>query len=314
VLCAEPQNYTEPVLRELDSMVTLTTEPLSGARLLERAPGIDALMVRLLVPVRAEFLDRATALKAILTPTTSLDLIDVEVARNREVRIFSLHGETEFLREIHSTAEHAFGLLVALVRKVPAATQAVREGRWELRPFRGHELYGKTLGIVGCGRLGSLVARYGAAFGMRVLAYDPHVARLPDGAVRCATLEELLRASDAVSVHVHLTDATRGMIGRRELGWLRPGAWLVNTARAPIVDEAALLDALEAGRLAGAAVDVLEAEHPTQIAGHPLVAYARTHDNLVITPNIGGATWEAVEKADRFVVEQFLSWAQPRHA
>jgi D-3-phosphoglycerate dehydrogenase len=162
-----------------------------------------------------------------------------------------------------------------------------------------------SLGIIGLGRLGALVAGSGAAFGMKVFYYDPYVvdARY----ARCTTAQELATHCDVISVHAHLTPDTQGLVDGTFIGLMPQGSFIVNTARGGIVDEAALLQGLESGHLAGAALDMLEGEHlpgfKEKLSAHPLVRYARTHDNLIITPKMGGATVEAWEKTERHLVD-----------
>jgi D-3-phosphoglycerate dehydrogenase len=281
---------------------------------LGRAP-YRALFVRLGVAVDEAALAAAPGLRWIVTPTTGLDHIDGAAAEKRGVRTISLRGETAFLEGIRSTAEHTWALLLALVRLLPSATSDVLAGQWRREPHLADELSGKTLGIVGLGRLGRMVAGYGVAFHMRVLAYDHDPAastRAPAG-VEAATLDAGLAASDVLSLHLPLDSATKGFLSRERLAQLRPGARLVNTARGELVDEAALLDALRAGRLAGAAVDVLAGDgrwdHGVPDA-HPLVAYARDHSQLLITPHTGGYARHAILGTRRFVAERFVQAAQ----
>jgi len=200
--------------------------------------------------------------------------------------------------------------LLSLIRRIPFAFDAVKRFEWDQDHFRGHELLGKTLGILGYGRAGALVARYGDAFGMHVVAYDPYVDKYADYVRRVTTLEELLQTSEVLSVHVPLEKATVGLIGVREIGLLPKSAFLINTSRGEIVDENALLGALERGHIAGAAVDVVTNEHKIRIVGHPLIEYAKEHGNLIITPHIGGAAWEAIEKTDMFVIGKFRKWLE----
>jgi D-3-phosphoglycerate dehydrogenase len=149
-----------------------------------------------------------------------------------------------------------------------------------------------------------MVASYGVAFGMQVLAYDPYQSELPEGIERCWSLSELLARSDVVSLHVPLNGETRGMLGEAELTQMRRGAILINTARGAVINEADLLRALEAGHLGGAALDVLADEHMISREKRPLIEYARTHQNLIITPHIAGATFESVENAELFLAKK----------
>jgi D-3-phosphoglycerate dehydrogenase len=159
---------------------------------------------------------------------------------------------------------------------------------------------GKKIGVVGYGRLGRMVGEYLRALGATVVAADP-------GAAGTLSLEELLRVADVVSLHASLTAETRGLFGRREFAAMKPGAWFLNTARGELVDEAALLEALESGRLAGAALDVLAGEDAGGMGQHPLVRYAREYRNLLITPHLGGCTTESMEKTERFLAEKLVA-------
>ncbi len=195
------------------------------------------------------------------------------------------------LRNITPAAELSWALLLGCARRLRAAVSHTRDGHWVREEFPGVMLNGKRLGLIGCGRIGSWMARYAQAFGMSVMGYDPHLAELPAGVER-ATLERVMAESDFISVHVHLSDETRGLVSAAMFVLVKPGAIFINTSRGAIADESALLAALELGRLAAAGSDVLEGE--PDIAGHPLVAYARRRDNLLITPHCGGYSPDAV--------------------
>jgi D-3-phosphoglycerate dehydrogenase len=201
--------------------------------------------------------------------------------------------------------------MLALCRNVPQAHGSLTGGAWERPKFKGTELYGKTLGVIGFGRLGRLVAGYGRAFGMHVLATDPKLApgTEVDG-VEAATQDDLLARSDVVSLHCTYDDATEGLLGEAEFRRMKPGALFVNTARGEITDEAALLRALEDGHLGGAALDTLAGEGPQgeHLVGNPLVAHARAHENLLIVPHLGGATVEATERTQLFIVRRLVEF------
>lgn len=278
------------VLREAEglSVEDLTAADRSG---LKRAlQGAHGLIVRSRTQVDAELLETADALEVIGRAGVGVDNIDLAVATRRGIAVLNAPGGNTF-----STAELALGLLVAVARRLPEADRSVREGRWERKGLRGTQLHGKTLGVVGAGRIGSEVARRARAFGMEVLVCDPYLTaeRAADLGLDRVELSDLLGASDAVTLHVPLTPATRGMIGAPELARMKKGAILVNAARGGLVDEAALAEALHAGRLAGAALDVYERE-PLP-ADSPL----RAAPNVVFTPHIGAATWEAQREVSR---------------
>jgi D-3-phosphoglycerate dehydrogenase len=306
ILLAEKSSFSQKGIAALNEIAPVDARDLSQEALAATVPGYDILVVRLGLRVDRQVLQAGNGLTIVGTPTTGLDHIDLQAAQNQGVSVLSLKGEREFLDQVFATAEHSFALLQALIRRIPAAFEAVKNYQWRRDVFRGRELAGKTLGIVGCGRLGSMMVRYGQAFGMQVIAYDPYVSELPQGVVRCDSLEELLENSDAVSIHVPLNAETEGMFSQAKFDAFREDAVLVNTARGAVIDEAALVRALESGRLAGAALDVLRSEHRIGQAGfsHPLIEYARSHENLILTPHIGGATQESVEKADLFLANK----------
>jgi D-3-phosphoglycerate dehydrogenase len=240
-----------------------------------------------------------------VSPTTGLDHIDLVEAGRRGVEVLSLQGEAEFLRDVRATAEHTIALIFALLRRIPSAVGHARDGGWSRDLFKGHELHGKTVGIVGFGRVGSLVARYLRAFDVDLLASDPRAepTSVPDD-VQLVALDRLLREADLITVHASLSRETERMFGRTQFQSMKRGAWFINTSRGQLVDEGSLLDALRSGQLAGAAIDVRTGERETVERKHPLVRYAYAHDNLLLTPHIGGCTFESMEKTERFMAEK----------
>jgi len=301
VLIAEAQGFSEAALAVLQGVAEVTLGDLDRSGLLRAVPEAEALWVRLRHRVDGEVLAAGARLRVVVTATTGLNHIDLEEAGRRRVRVLSLCGETDFLREVRATAEHTVGLLLALLRQTPAAVEHVREGGWNRDLFRGREVAGKTVGIVGYGRLGRMVGEYLRAMGATVVAADH------PGVEGTLSLEELLRVADVVSLHASLTAETRGFFGRSEFAAMKPGAWFLNTARGELVDEAALLEALESGRLAGAALDVLAGEDAGGMGHHPLVRHARKHRNLLVTPHLGGCTTESMEKTERFLAEKLVA-------
>jgi D-3-phosphoglycerate dehydrogenase len=313
ILNVEPANYSDSARRILQSLGELDERDLGRAELLDCVSGYDVLLVRLRSQIDREVIDAGTRLRAIVTATTGLDHVDTDYARQRGIAVLSLRGETEFLRTIPATAEHTWGLLLALMRRIPWAFQSVLDGQWDRDAFRGHDLGGKRLGIVGLGRLGRKVARYGAVFGMRVYAYDTSRGEGIENVTQCESLDELLRHSDVLTLHVPLNAETEGLVGFDECRLLPPGAVLINTSRGRIVDESALLHALESGRLAGAALDVIAAEQtPVITRQDELLAYADSHTNLLITPHIGGATEESMAATEVFMANKLGGFLEER--
>lgn len=266
----------------------------------------QVLCVRVETQVDRGLLAHASVLEVVLSGTTGVNHIDVAALDESGVRLFHLHGE-----HTRPTAEHAFGLLMALARNLRAATDALVAGQWARHRFIGRELKGLTLGIVGIGKIGTEVARLANAFEMDVLAYDPYLdggeieAR---GATKVDRLDHLFSRSNAVTLHCPLTDETRGMIDAGVLGLLEDGGYLVNAARGGIVVEGDLVAELSNGRLA-AAVDVFDPEPP---GDGPLVQCARRCANVILTPHLGASTWQAVERASEGLARQALEYLGSR--
>lgn len=269
---------------------------MSRADVLARIPAADALIVRSETRVDEELLAAGKRLKVVARAGVGVDSIDVAAATARGVLVMNAPGATAV-----AAAEHTFALLLALARSLPAAGAALRRGEWQRARFQGVELHGKTLGVIGFGRIGQLVAERARAFGMSVLAHSP---RLTEGiarerGVRMAALDDLLAASEFVTLHAALTPATRHLINARTIARMKDGARLINTARGDLVDEAALFDALRTGKLAGAALDVFAQEPP---GDSPLLEL----DNVVATPHLAGSTVEAQHRVAVQIVEQVL--------
>lgn len=311
ILNAEALNYSDKARAILRDIGDLTEAQLERSDLIRALPEYDVLITRLANRIDASVMETGKRLRAIVTATTGLDHIDLDEAKRRGIAVLSLRGETEFLESVTATAEHTWALLLALVRKVAPAFDHVRRGDWQRDNFVGRTLSGRTLGVVGYGRLGRMVARYGQAFGMNVIVNDIAPDRLGAG-IRSCNLDELIATSDVVSLHVPLNDTTRGMFGKNEFAQCKSGSVLVNTSRGEIVDGAALIAALDSRRLSGAALDVVADEKPGEgtMREHPLLRYAGTHDNLLITPHIGGATEDSMHQTEVFMAEKLRRWAQ----
>ena len=277
-------------------------EGLSPQDLIACVGAYDALVVRSRTKVTAEVLQAGTKLQVVGRAGSGVDNIDVEAATRRGVVVVNAPNGN-----VVAVAEHVFGLLLCLARHIPAADAAVKAGGWPKAGMMGWELRGKTLGIVGLGRIGTAVARRGAAFEMRLVAYDPfvsveHAARL---GVELTSLEDVLRQSDVVTIHIPGSSRTRGLIDAEKLALMKPTAHIVNCARGGVVDEAALQQALEEGRLGGAALDVFAHEPP---GVSPLVTSPKT----VCTPHLGASTEEAQRTCALDVAEEVLAVLEGR--
>ena len=311
LLIAESVGFSEDAVAQLQAVAEVTTADLSREQLLESVPGVEALWVRLRTPIDREVLDRGTRLRAIITATTGLDHVDLQACEERGIKVFSLRGERDFLKDILATAEHTVLLMLAWLRRLPAATSHVRDGGWDRDLFRGGELRGRTVGVLGYGRLGTLVARLLVAFGAEVLTSDPLVgADQVESPVTWVPLDVLLSRCAIVSLHVPLDASTHHLINRAAIDQMRPDALLVNTSRGDVVDEHALLEALKSYTLGGYATDVLHGESATGMAHHPLVELAGSDGRVLVTPHIGGATWESTHKTEEFLAARVASWIQ----
>lgn len=257
------------------------------AALLPALADVAAVIVRSATQIDAEALAAAPKLKVVARAGVGLDNVDVDAATKAGVLVVNAPTSN-----ITSAAEHAVALLLACVRNIPAADASLKRGEWKRSRFTGMELAGKTVGVVGLGRIGQLVAARLAAFEVTLLAYDPYVpaARAGQLGARLVGLEELLATSDVITIHLPKTPETMGLIGERELGLMKPGARIVNAARGGLVDEHAVAVALKDGRLGGAAIDVFSTEPCTD---SPVFGY----DTAVVTPHLGASTVEAQEKA-----------------
>lgn len=293
VLVTETLSEAGLDLLRKDFQVDVRTE-LAAGDLAGEIASYDALVIRSATQVSAEVLEAATNLKVVARAGIGLDNVDVEAATRRGIMVVNAPQSN-----IISAAEQAMALLLSQARNIPQADGALKAGSWERTRWEGVELAGKTLGVIGLGRVGALVAHRAAAFGMRLIAFDPYVSadRAKEmGVDVMPSLEALLVQSDFVTIHLPRTPDTEGLIGEHELSLMKPGARLVNTARGGIVDESALAKAIEDGRLGGAALDVFATEPTTD---SPLFAL----DHVVVTPHLGASTVEAQDKAGTTVAE-----------
>jgi D-3-phosphoglycerate dehydrogenase len=256
----------------------------------------DALVVRSQTRVDAEAIAAGSGLKVIGRAGVGVDNIDVEAAAAAGITVVNAPDSSTV-----AVAEHTIGLMLALARRITVGDASLRAGEWRRSELAGIELSGRTLGILGLGRIGLAVAARASALGMRLLGNDPYVSSdtPAERGVEIVAMDELLRRADVVTLHLPLTDATRGLIGPSQIGLMKKGALLLNVARGGVVDESALAEALRDGRLGGAAVDVFEREPPV---GSPLL----DAPNTVLTPHLGASTAEAQARVSVEVAQRVL--------
>ena len=269
----------------------------SAEDLLKRIPDYDALIVRGQTRVTPAVFEAAARLKVIGRAGVGVDNIDLEAAKQHNVTVVNAPTSTTV-----AVAELAFGLLLAVAREIPRADASMKQGQWVKKEFEGVELNGKTLGIIGFGRIGMEVGKRAAAFGMNVIIYDPNVSEheLQHGNVEPVSLQELFAWADFISLHLPLNVQTRDLVGPMAFSQMKDGVRIVSTARGGIIDEVALLAALHSGKVAGAALDVFEKEPPglTELVSHPRV---------ITTPHIGAQTAEAQTRAAEDIANEVLS-------
>ncbi len=268
-------------------------------------PAYQALVVRSRTKVNPGVIAAGSALKVIGRAGVGVDNIAVAAAVAAGIVVVNSPMAASV-----SVAEHTLGLLLALARQIPAADASLKQGKWEKSAFMGSELSGKTLGLLGLGRIGALVANRAVAFGMSVLAYDPYLtpAQIAERNAQPTTFDGVLQGADYLSLHLPLTAETRGLVSTAQLGLLKKGARVVCAARGGVLDEAALRAALDSGHLAGAALDVFETEPP-------LPGSLAEHPRVIATPHIGAQTAEAQTRAGLAIAEEVsavLQGKEPR--
>lgn len=311
ILNLEPDGYSQIARQRLESVATL--RDLADKDELEATlAGADVIITRLARYLDAPFLALAPRLKAIATATTGLNHIDMNAVNTRGIDVLCLRGETEFLSRITATAELHWGLLLAAARHLRPAMQSVLTGEWDRDKFQGVQLSGKTIGLVGYGRLGRIVARYAKAFGMQVLAFDRNAIEEEEG-VEEVELDVLLARSHVLSIHLSLNEESANLLDAKRLARLRPGAIVVNTARGEVVDETVLAALVESGQVAAVSTDVLCGESiwdGSFPSNNPLWQMARKTDRVVITPHVGGACPDAMRATEEFIAEKIVNFIE----
>ncbi|MDE2807670.1 MAG: phosphoglycerate dehydrogenase, partial [Gemmatimonadota bacterium] len=282
------------ILEANDGVAVDVCSGLSPSALLDCIGDYEGLVVRSATKVTAEVLAAAPRLRVVGRAGTGFDNIDVEAATRHGVIVMNTPGGNSL-----STAEHTFALISSLARHIPQATSSLKKGLWERSQFVGVELAGKTLAVIGLGRVGREVAKRATAFRMKVLGYDPYIGQemaLSYGA-HLASLEEIYATADFITVHTHLNDQTRHLISDAQIAQCKDGVYLINCARGGIIDEEALLRGLNSGKVAGAALDVFEEEPPTLV---DLLG----DDRVICTPHLAASTKEAQANVALEVAEQ----------
>ncbi len=269
------------LLQKVDTFQVNAPGKLSREDALAAVANAHAMIIRSAITADAELLNAAPNLKMIARAGVGVDNVDLQVATERGIVVMNTPDGNTI-----STAEFAFGLMLALARHIPFGDHSMRQGKWDRKAFMGVELRGKTLGIIGFGRIGQTVAKRALAFDMTVIAHDPFVNHT-DLNVQLVDLDTLYSRADFITLHTVITDETRCMINAQSLAKMKPGVRIINTARGALIDDAALAEALNQGKVAGAALDVYHQEPPPQ--DHPLL----NHPNVIHTPHLAASTSDA---------------------
>ncbi|MFH0838985.1 MAG: phosphoglycerate dehydrogenase [Candidatus Omnitrophota bacterium] len=284
------------ILKEEKAVEVVVNTKLKPEELKEVIKDFDALIVRSSTKVTKEIIEASSRLKVIGRAGTGLDNVDADAATKKGIIVMNTPGGNTI-----STCEHTFSLILALSRKIPQADASLKKGEWERKKFMGIELFGKVLGVVGLGRIGTEVAKRAVAFGMKPIAFDPYLNEemAKELEVELVDLKELLKRSDYITVHTPLTNETKYIIDEEEFALMKDGMWIINCARGGLINEKALYNALTSGKVAGCALDVFEEEPPKD---SPLLKA----ENVVVTPHLGASTEEAQVSVAVDIAKQVL--------
>lgn len=292
ILCLTPIEHLDGVFEYLQSFGKVDCLPDSPANVIRDVVATLNYDVIFCNPNKQNYMLDKYILKhfngTILTASTGLNHIDTNYCKQRNIKVLSHKNDTRFLNDLPSTAELAFGLMSSIVRNIPSSFDDVKKGNWDYDSHMGHQLQGKSIGIIGYGRLGKMMSKYCWAFGMNVRLYDPYEGY--------EDLDSLLKESDIISLHVHASDETKHMINKKTLGKLKNNSYIVNTSRGEIVNEHDIVEALRSGKLKGYATDVIEDEYGNR-ENSPILNGVKEGLNILVTPHVGGMTWEGQQKA-----------------
>ena len=307
VLVAEPKDFSKEVIALLNKKFDLTITRLTPQELESVFCRYDIFWFRLGFEIDKSLIEQPSRrVKYIVTPVTGLNHIDTEACEKHGVKVISLKGEIEFLKEVRATAEHTLLLSLALLRKLIPAASSTMNGEWDREPFKGCEIYNKTVGIIGYGRLGKIVSSYFRAMGAKILIYDRYSSEEMERSSEFVNLEFLLKKSDIVSLHINYSPENKNFFCSKYFSMMKSSAVFINTSRGQMVDSFALKNALISGEISGAALDVISDEYNLKNSTEFEMLKDSENINLIITPHIGGNTWESFDKTEKFVYNKLL--------
>ena len=258
------------------------------------------------VKVDKDLLNTSKKLKLIISPSTGTDHLDLQEIKKKKIKCVTITKEIKLLNSFTATSELSFSLMLNLFRKILPASKDTLKGVWAREKYSGRQLYGKTIGILGMGRLGKISAKIASGFNMKILAHD--IIKKKINHVKMVSLQKLFKSADIVCVHIHLTKKTRGMINKKLIKLMKKSSIIINTSRGAIINEDDLLYALKKKLIAGAGLDVINGEwlSKSELLKHKLIKFAKKNNNLLIVPHIGGSTLESISGARRFVCNKLL--------
>ena len=293
ILINEPLDFPEDSVTSLENLGPVF---MNGS--IYDPDEIKIIFIRLDFKIDASFLDRFKSLKCVVSPTTGLTHLDLRELKKRNIKIISLKGRVDFLNNIYATAEHTLALTLALLRRLPQAVKSVEVGSWKRYPFKGEEINGRNVFLIGYGRVGRQVDKLFEAFGAKVMAFDSDDSVVPLN--KKVTLENGLKTAQIISVHISHSEQNVGFLSKELLDHVSPKAILINTSRGEIIDQQALFTYLRTGKIAGAALDVL-CDEPTPIDDIVTDSISSLGGRLLITPHLAGFTVESLKKVERYV-------------
>ena len=292
ILCLTPIKHLDGVFEYLESFGRVDYLPDSPANVIRDVVSTLNYDVIFCNPNKQNYMLGEYILKhfngTILTASTGLNHIDIQYCKNNDIKVLSLTKDYDLINDLPSTAELAFGLMSSIVRNIPSSFDDVKKGNWDYNSHMGHQLKGKTIGLIGYGRLGKMMYNYCDVFGMNIFIYDPYEG--------FNEFDTLLKQSDIISLHVHANDETKHMINKKMLGKMKNNSYIVNTSRGEIVNENDIVESLRSGKLKGYATDVIEDEYGNR-ENSPILNGVKEGLNILVTPHVGGMTWEGQQKA-----------------
>ncbi|WP_132052515.1 NAD(P)-dependent oxidoreductase [Pseudocnuella soli] len=310
ILIAEPENFSLQAINLLSEVGSVYRREITSDELTVCFANYDVIIFRLKFKIDDILLPQNPRCKILATPVTGLDHINIEACKRKGIDVISLKGEFDFLRSVRATAELTIGLTLALLRHIPRAVIHTQQGNWERDLFRGNEIYKKKVGVIGLGRLGTIVAEYFKVFGAEVIGYDPRPDFPYDMANRVDHISDIFREAEIITIHVAYNNTTHNLVGQKEFSNINGSKpFLINTSRGGVINEEALLNALKDGLIRGAALDVVQDEHNMSLNNH-LIEYSRKNDNLLISPHIGGNTFESFVKTEMFIAQKIVQKIQ----